>query len=85
MKIFYIEKFKREYRKLPKDVQELAEKKERLFRKDPFGPQLKTHKLHGVLKGFWAFSINDRYRIIFDFEDKNIARFYSVGDHEIYE
>lgn len=85
MRILYVEKFKREYRKLPKDIQEFAEKKERLFRKDPFNPQLKIHKLHGVLKGFWAFSINYRYRIIFDFKDKDIVRFYSVGDHDIYE
>lgn len=85
MKILYIEKFKREYRKLPKSVQKAAEEKEKSFRKNPFSPQLKTHKLHGVLKGFWAFSVTHRHRIIFDFESKNIVRFYSVGDHDIYE
>ncbi len=85
MKILYIEKFKREYKRLPQNIKILAEKKEKIFRKDPFDKQLKTHKLHGVLKEFWAFSINYRYRIVFDFDDKNTARFYSVGDHDIYE
>lgn len=85
MKILYIEKFKREYRKLPKKIQEFAEQKVEIFRKDPFDAQLKTHKLHGLLKGFWAFSISYRHRIIFDFADKNTVRFYSVGDHDIYE
>jgi len=85
MKIFYVEKFKREYSKLSPDIKKHAEEKERLFRKNPFDPQLKTHKLHGILKGFWAFSIHYRYRIIFEFAGKENVRFYSVGDHDIYE
>lgn len=85
MKILYIEKFKREYKKLPQNIQKIAEEKEKIFRKDPFDAQLKTHKLHGRLKEFWAFAINYKYRVIFDFTDNDIVRFYSVGDHEIYE
>ena len=85
MKILYIEKFEREYRKLPREFQEIAEKKEKVFRNNPFDPQLKTHKLHGVLKGFWAFSVNYKYRIIFEFVDGDTVRFYSIGDHDIYE
>lgn len=85
MKIFYHPKFKKEYKNLPKEIKESAEKKEKVFRKNPFDPQLKTHRLHGELKDFWAFSINYEYRIIFDFLGKNTARFYSVGSHDIYE
>ena len=84
MKIYYSSKFEKEYKKLSKKVKLVAEKKEKLFRKDPFNPQLKTHKLTGKLKDFLAFSIDYQYRIIFEFIDKNIVWFHSVGTHEIY-
>ncbi|MBI2676785.1 MAG: type II toxin-antitoxin system mRNA interferase toxin, RelE/StbE family [Candidatus Yanofskybacteria bacterium] len=84
MKIFYYSKFKQQFKKLPKEVKSLAIKKEKIFRINPFDLHLKTHKLHGELGEFWAFSINYQYRIIFDFADKNIIRFYAVGKHNIY-
>ena len=84
MKIIYHPRFKREYKKLSRKIQDLAEEKEKIFRKDIFNSQLNTHKLHGPLKTFWAFSVDHKNRIIFDFYDKNTARFYSIGDHDIY-
>ena len=85
MKILYLPKFGREYKKLPRPVQVLAEKREKIFRSNPFSPKLKTHKLRGPLQEFWSFSIDYKYRIIFDFADGDTIRFYSVGDHDIYE
>lgn len=85
MKIFYSSKFSREYKKLPLGVKKLAEKKEAIFRKNPFDPSLKTHKLKGVLFGFYSFSINLKYRIIFETIDSNVIWFHSVGDHAIYK
>lgn len=84
MKIFYSSKFEREYKHLPRRVKFIAEQKEQIFRKDPFHPNLKTHKLTGQLKEFWAFSIDYKHRIIFEFTDKNTIWFHSVGTHEIY-
>jgi len=86
MKILYLPKFERLYKKLPINIKSLAEERERIFRKNPFDLILKTHRLHGGLNSFFAFSINYEYRIIFDFEDKekNIVRFYSIGKHDIY-
>lgn len=87
MRILYLAKFAKEFRKLPKPVQALAEKKLKIFRADPFSQSLRTHKLGGVLEGFYAFSINNTYRIIFDFSDRDrdIIRFYKVGTHDIYD
>ncbi len=39
-----------------------------LFIKDPFNPQLKTHKLSGKLKGLHSFSIDYDCRVIFYFK-----------------
>jgi addiction module RelE/StbE family toxin len=85
MKIIYSTKFAREYRKLPLKIKKLAEKREQIFRKDPFEPSLKTHKLTGKLKEYYSFSINYQYRIIFEFVEKDIIWFHSVGTHEIYK
>jgi addiction module RelE/StbE family toxin len=85
MIILYSPKFAREYKKLPDGVKTVAEAKEKIFRKDPFDPRLKTHKLTGEFEGFLSFSVNFSYRIIFDFADKNTVRFYRIGTHDIYE
>jgi len=84
MKIIYSPNFRRSYKKLPEKIKILAEKKERVFRKNPFDKSLETHKLHGRLKDFWSFSINNRYRIIFEFTDENTVHFHTVGGHDIY-
>lgn len=84
MKIHYSSKFAREYRKLPLSVKKTAEEKEKIFREDPFDKRLKTHKLKAGLKGFWSFSIDNKYRIIFEFISKQEVWFHSVGPHDIY-
>jgi len=85
MQIIYSPKFAREYKKLPLNIKLLAEKAETLFRKDSFNPKLKTHKLKGRLADFWAFSIDFKYRIIFEFKDRDTVWFHSAGDHDIYQ
>ena len=89
MKIVYSPRFNREYKKLPEKVKYLAEEKEKIFRKDPFSPRLKTHKLQGrfrrKIEKYWSFSIGYKYRIVFRFIDKNMVRFYLIGTHRIYQ
>jgi len=86
MKIIYSPRFSREYKKLPKSIKDLAEEREKIFRKYPFDARLKTHKLKGKLKDFLSFSIGYKYRIIFELDKhKKIAYFHLVGDHEIYQ
>lgn len=85
MQIYYSSKFAREYKKLPKKIKEGAVGKEVIFRNNPFDSRLDTHKLSGRLKEYWAFSINNTYRIIFEFAKKNTIWFHSVGDHSIYQ
>lgn len=84
MRIYYSSKFAKEYRKLPQKIKTLAEEKETIFRKDPFDPKLKTHKLSGKLKQYYSFSVDYQYRIIFEFAGKDIIWFHSVGTHGIY-
>jgi len=85
MKILYLPKFSREYKRLSEAVKAKAEQQEKIFRGNPFDKRLKTHKLQGELSGFWAFSIDFQNRIVFDFVDENTVRFYRVGSHDVYD
>lgn len=84
MKICYSSKFAKEYKRLPDKIKAKAEEKEKLFRKNPYHSRLKTHKLTGKFKEYWSFSIDYDYRIIFEFVNKDVVWFHSVGTHEIY-
>ncbi|OGZ28322.1 MAG: hypothetical protein A2931_01285 [Candidatus Niyogibacteria bacterium RIFCSPLOWO2_01_FULL_45_48] len=85
MKIFYSSKFVREYEQLPVKVQDAAENRTLIFRKNLFDKRLRTHKLSGRMNRYWSFSVDYKYRIIFEFASENIIWFHSVGDHSIYQ
>lgn len=85
MIIIYSPTFRKGYKKLPKSIKLIAEKKENIFREDPHDESLETHKLHGKLKDFWSFSITKEYRIIFEFIDETTVYFHTVGKHDIYK
>ncbi len=85
MLIYYTGKFRSSYKKLPASIKTEAEIKETIFRKDPFDPILKTHKLTGNFKGFWSFSIDRKHRIIFEFTRKKEVVFHIAGTHQIYK
>lgn len=84
MEIYYSSKFAKEYKRLSNKIKTAAEIKELIFRKNPFDPKLKTHKLTGKLRHFWSFSIGYKHRIVFEFIDQNTIWFLSVGTHQIY-
>jgi len=85
MEIIYSPRFAKSYKKLPARIKKIAEQKEAIFRNDPFDQRLKTHKLSGKLDGLLAFSIDQKYRIIFEFsKDKKTIYFHQAGDHDIY-
>ena len=82
--IHYTSDFRKAYQRLPRNIQNTADKKDLLFRENPFHSTPKTHKLHGPLNGLWSFWITRNYRVLFEFI-KNGAIFYDVGTHEIYK
>lgn len=82
-RIHYTSDFQKAYKRLPRTIQDLADRKDELFRSDPFHPGLRTHKLHGPLDDLWSFWVTRDYRVLFEFV-KNGAVFYDIGTHEIY-
>lgn len=85
MKVAYLPIFVRQYKKLPKALQIEVKEKIELFKDNPSHPFLKTHKLKGVLKKNWSFSVNYQFRIIFQYLSQDEVILLAVGDHGIYD
>ncbi len=81
MKIVYSPRFAKNYKKLPIRIKLLAEKREKIFRNNPYDPRLKTHRLTGKLSGFWSFSVDYKTRIIFEIRSENEIWFLAIGSH----
>ncbi len=85
MVVLFTPHFKRDAKRLPISLRGIVEERLSLFKGDPFAPALKTHKLEGTLKDYWAFSIDYRHRAIFTFEGKLTVVLHAIGDHSVYE
>jgi len=53
-----------------------------IFSKDPFDQKLKTHKLSGALKEYWAFAVDYNTRIVFKFLPNQKILLIDIGSHE---
>lgn len=55
-----------------------------LFKDEKNHSSLKVHKLHGKLSGRYSFSVNYKFRIVFEYASKKEAVLLAFGDHDIY-
>ena len=85
MNIYYSKDFLKSFKKIPKSIQNKFEKQELIFRNNPFDLRLKTNPLIGKLKGFYSYSIDYHYRVIFSFELETEIWFHDIGSHSIYK
>jgi mRNA interferase YafQ len=51
------------------------------FAADPKDPLLRTHKLKGELKDYWAFGIDEDLRVVFRWEGDE-AFLVNLGSHD---
>ncbi|MCX6809807.1 MAG: type II toxin-antitoxin system mRNA interferase toxin, RelE/StbE family [Candidatus Berkelbacteria bacterium] len=77
-------RFEKSFSKLPVEIQKATIIKKKAFVRDPFAPDLKTHKLSGKLKGLWSFSVSYSYRILLEFDRDDRVLFHDIGDHRVY-
>jgi len=85
IKLIWDQGFKRRYKKRVKNNTDLKTKfweGIELFTKEPFNPQLRTHKLTGKLSGLWAFSIDYDCRVIFKFLNDHEVLLIDIGTHD---
>ncbi|MFQ5965150.1 MAG: type II toxin-antitoxin system YafQ family toxin [Candidatus Scalinduaceae bacterium] len=86
--IAFSSSFKKSFKKTIKSRKKLEDrfwKKVKVFIRNPFDEQLRTHKLSGKLKKLWSFTIEYDVRVIFYFAGKGKVIFVDIGKHdEIY-
>jgi mRNA interferase YafQ len=89
-KLTWSTSFRQGFKKAIRNQPELLEKiflgLEKLSR-EPFDPSLKTHKLHGKLRGLWACQIDYDCRIVFTFEkepgnENDLIVLIDIGKHD---
>lgn len=86
LEIGYSSHFLRRFKKLPATFQEEVIVRIEEFKNTAHHKNLGVHKLKGYLKNYFAFSINYRDRIIFEYnKNKKKAYLLDIGDHSIYE
>lgn len=86
LNVKYTKLFLRQFKKLSPVIQKKAKIAIEKFQKNPKGKSLKAHKLKGELQDFYSFSIDYKYRIVFEIKkDKKEINLLKVGDHKIYE
>ena len=87
MTIYYTSRFRRSYKNLDRQLKSAVQKRVALFRLNPLDRRLRTHSLHGTLKDIWSFSVDARYRILFEFIDSRREQviFLDIGNHSLYQ
>ncbi len=81
----YSKKFLKSLDKLSARIINQASTREEIFKNNVFDPQIKTHKLSGKDKEYWAFWINYSFRIKFIFLNNEEVLFLDIGTHDIYK
>ena len=77
----FSKRFKKEYNKLPKEIQKAFDKKLSLFLKQTSHPSLRVKQIQGT-KNRWEGSITMKYRFTFEFLKDGVL-FRAIGTHDI--
>lgn len=83
-RIIHSARFQRSLKTLPIYLVDQVIERTVLLQKDLFHPPLRTHKLHGKLSGLWSFSVDQKYRVVFQ-RIKSDVILLDVGDHAVYQ
>lgn len=84
IRVAYKATFLRQFDNLDAPLQEEILEKIEKFKNPANHQQLKAHKLHGRLKDFYSFSVNYRFRIVFEYLSSNETVLLAIGNHEVY-
>ena len=81
MEIYYSTQFKKQFGKLPANIQKRFEERVELFIKNPRNPILKVHPLKGLLVGYRSFSVTGDFRVVYKHVKKDAVKLTYIGTH----
>jgi len=77
----FTKSFKKQYKRLPKEIQDAFDKKLQLFLEDMSHPSLRVKRIQGT-KDRWEGSITMKYRFTFQITGDTVI-FRAIGSHRI--
>ena len=77
----FSQKFKKEYKKLPQEIQQRFNEKLSLFLHDMSHPSLRVKRLQGT-RDRWEASITESYRFTFEVQEDTVI-FRVIGTHDV--
>ncbi len=83
MKVSYTQSFQKDFQRLPKEIQESAEKKLEFFGDNTHHSPLKIKKMDGI-RDIWEGRITDNYRFTFLVEG-DVCILRRIGTHDIFK
>lgn len=81
MRLFRADRFKRDFRRLPREVQERVETSLERFVANSRHPSLQVKKMEGA-PGIWELRVTDNYRLTFQFVEEGVI-LRRVGTHDV--
>jgi len=86
IKISFKPSFIKQINRLEKELLDETIEKIEIFKNPKNHQVLKVHKLHGKLASFFSFSVNYKWRIVFEYtsKKKDEAVLLIIDDHDIY-
>ncbi len=81
MQLLRTERFKKDFKRLPRDIQERTGKALELFVANPRHPSLHVKKMEGA-PNIWELRVSDNYRMTFQFVQEGVL-LRRVGTHHI--
>ena len=85
LNLIYAPAFVKQFKKLEPALQNEVLEKIEIFKDGKSHQSLKVHKLHGVFKSCYSFSVNYKTRIVVDYLSKSEVSLLAVGDHDLYK
>lgn len=76
--------FRRDYAKLPRDIQQRARAAYRRFKSDPTHPGLQFKPLHSTLP-LWSVRVSESYRAVGVREGADSIIWFFIGTHAAYD
>ena len=81
MQLFRTERFKKDFKRLPTEIQERAGKVLELFVSNSRHPSLHVKKMEGA-PDIWELRVSDNYRITFQFVQEGVL-LRRIGTHNV--
>lgn len=81
MIIRYENRFKKQYKKLPRKVQVQFSERLKLFSTNPTNAMLRIHPLKGQYVGYWSMNVSGDFRALYRMDGDEVVLFALIGTH----